>query len=62
MTAGSTLLTLDQARSLTVVAQYALTPRDYERIGEDSAVVLRLPDEQVVTGKVSDEAGKPMMH
>jgi multidrug resistance efflux pump len=54
VTAGSTLLTLDQANSLTVIAQYALTPRDYERIGDNAAVDLRLPNEQVVTGKVSD--------
>ena len=54
VTAGSTLVTLDQANSLTVTAQYTLTPRDYERIGTDAAVDLRLPNEQVLTGKVSD--------
>lgn len=54
VTAGSTLVTLDQADSLTVTAQYTLTPRDYERIGDNASVDLRLPNEQVVAGKVSD--------
>lgn len=54
VTAGSTLLTLDQADSLTVTAQYTLTPRDYERISDDASVDVRLPNERVLTGRVSD--------
>jgi multidrug resistance efflux pump len=54
VTAGSTLVTLDEADSLTVTAQYTLTPRDYERIGDDARVDLRLPNERVLTGTVSD--------
>jgi multidrug resistance efflux pump len=52
--AGSTLLTLDKTDSLAVSAQYLLTARDYERIGEHASVDLRLPNEQVLAGKVSD--------
>jgi multidrug resistance efflux pump len=54
--AGSTLLTLDKAESLTVAAQYVLTARDYGRIGEHATVDLRLPNEQVLAGRVSDIA------
>ena len=52
--AGSTLLTLDKADSLSVTAQYTLTPRDYERIGDQALVDLRLPNERVLAGRVSD--------
>ncbi len=56
VTAGATLLTLDQAGSLSVTAHYTLTPRDYERIGGSARVDLRLPDERVVAGRVADIA------
>ena len=54
VTSGSTLLTLDKADSLTVTAHYTLTPRDYERIGARAAVDLRLPDERLLPGHVTD--------
>ena len=54
VTAGATLLTLDKADSLSVVAHYTLTARDYERIGDAAAVDLRLPNEKIVPGTVSD--------
>lgn len=54
VTAGSTLLTLDKADSLSVTAHYTLTPRDYERIGDSAAVDLRLPNERIVPGRITD--------
>jgi multidrug resistance efflux pump len=54
--AGSTLLTVAKAGSLTVVAKLSLTPTDYGRLARGAAVDLLLPDQRTVAGRVGDIA------
>jgi multidrug resistance efflux pump len=51
---GEDLATIYKANSLYAVADYSLTPRDYERLGNGAAVDLVLPNRQVLHGTVQD--------
>ncbi|MGV8857332.1 HlyD family efflux transporter periplasmic adaptor subunit [Rhodoglobus sp.] len=51
--AGQVLATIEKAGSLSVVAQYELTGRDYSRIGESAPVTLLLPNGASIDGSVS---------
>lgn len=51
--AGQVLATIEKAGSLTVMAQYELTGRDYSRIGDGAPVTLLLPNGASVEGSVS---------
>lgn len=53
ITAGGTAATIDRAGSLTVSAQFALSPRDYGRIVTGANVDLLLPDDATIGGHVS---------
>ena len=53
VTAGGTAATLDRAGSLTVSAQFALSPRDYGRVADGADVDLLLPDDAKISGQVS---------
>ena len=53
ITAGGTAATIDRAGSLTVSAQFALSPRDYGRIVTVANVDLLLPDDATIGGHVS---------
>jgi multidrug resistance efflux pump len=52
--AGAVLATVDRAKTLTVEAEFTLTPRDYGRIAEGTSVEILLPDDQTIRGKVTD--------
>ncbi|MBW4042256.1 MAG: HlyD family efflux transporter periplasmic adaptor subunit [Acidobacteria bacterium] len=52
--AGSTLLTVAKAGSLSVSAKLSLTPTDYGRLARGAAVDLILPDQRTVPGRVGD--------
>lgn len=49
---GEDLATVYKAGSLYVVADYALTPRDYERLEKGAAVDLVLPNRTILPGRV----------
>ena len=51
--AGQVLATIERAGSLSVVAQYELSGRDYSRIGDGAPVALRLPNGASLNGTVS---------
>jgi multidrug resistance efflux pump len=51
--AGQVLATIERAGSLSVVAQYELSGRDYSRIGDGAPVTLRLPNGASLNGTVS---------
>ncbi len=53
VTAGGTAATIDRAGSLTVSAQFALSPRDYGRVTGGTAVDLLMPDDTTIGGQVS---------
>lgn len=50
---GSMLGTLYDADSITVVAEFSMTRRDFGRVATGAAVELLLPDEREVTGTVT---------
>lgn len=50
--AGSGLATIDRSDSLYVTAQFALSPRDYERVAQGSSVSITLPNQTAVSGRV----------
>jgi multidrug resistance efflux pump len=52
VTAGADLATIDRSGSLYVLGDYALTPRDYERIRQGAPVDLMLPNQTVIPGTV----------
>jgi len=49
---GEDLATIYKAGTLYALADYTLTPRDYERLGNGAAVDLVLPNRQVLPGTV----------
>ena len=51
---GSTLATIVAAHSQFAVAEFVLSPNDYERIQHGARVELLLPNNQSVTGSVKD--------
>ena len=52
--AGAVLATVDRARTLTVEAEFILTPRDYGRIAAGSTAEILLPDDRTIQGTVTD--------
>lgn len=52
--AGAVLATVDRAQTLTVEAEFTLTPRDYGRIADGTPVEILLPDDQTIQGKVTE--------
>jgi len=53
ITGGGTAATIARAGSLTVAAQFVLSPRDYGRVATGAAVDLLLPDDDTIAGHVS---------
>ncbi|WP_341954578.1 biotin/lipoyl-binding protein [Salinibacterium sp. TMP30] len=51
--AGQVLATIERVGTLSVVAQYELTGRDYSRIGDGAPVILLLPNGASIEGSVS---------
>lgn len=51
---GDVLASIDRAGSLFAQAEFTLTPRDFGRLEDGATVELRLPDQRVLTGSVSD--------
>lgn len=51
---GAVLATIDRAGSMTVTAEFTLTPRDYGRIGDGTFAEILLPDDRTIRGRVSD--------
>jgi len=54
--AGADLAVIDKVDSLTVQADFLLTPRDYERIEDGAEVDLLLPDQKTLRGVVETVA------
>ena len=50
--AGGQLATVQRAGSLSVEAQYTLTPKEYARISKQEPVTVVLPDQSTVVGSV----------
>lgn len=50
--AGGQLGTVQRAGSLTVEAQYTLTPKEYARVSRQEPVTIVLPDQRTVVGSV----------
>lgn len=50
---GGIAAELDRSGSLTVEAEFVLSPRDYARVTTGSPVDLLLPDDETITGSVS---------
>jgi len=53
VSAGSAIATIDQAGSLYVQAKFRLDPYDFSRIQKGARVDLVLPDQQQLSGEVS---------
>ncbi len=53
VSAGSTLATIDQAGSLFVLAKFRIDPYDFSRIQKGARVDLIMPNQQQLTGAVS---------
>ncbi|MGB7817557.1 MAG: HlyD family efflux transporter periplasmic adaptor subunit [Ornithinibacter sp.] len=51
---GANLATITTVGSESAVADFVLSPRDYERIEDGAAVDLRLPDNSTIPGTVDD--------
>ncbi|WP_062294117.1 HlyD family efflux transporter periplasmic adaptor subunit [Demequina phytophila] len=51
---GSVIAAIDERDSLYTEAEFVLSPRDFGRIGDDAMVELRLPDDSVLAGSVTD--------
>jgi len=51
---GHVLATVDRAGTLTVTAEFTLTPRDYGRIAAGAAVDILLPDDRTIRGAVTE--------
>ncbi|WP_062518803.1 HlyD family efflux transporter periplasmic adaptor subunit [Demequina silvatica] len=51
---GAVIAAIDQRDSLYTEAEFVLTPRDFGRIGDDAVAELRLPDDSVLEGTVTD--------
>ena len=58
MQPGGSLATISSTDSQYTVADFLLSPRDYERIQKGAAVQIHLPDDSVVPGKVSEVSVK----
>lgn len=50
---GGIAAEIDRAGSLTVEAEFVLSPRDYARVAPGASVDLLLPDDETITGTVS---------
>jgi multidrug resistance efflux pump len=51
---GEVLADLDRAETLTVVAEFSLSPRDYGRIGIGTTVEMTMPDDRTIRGLTTD--------